>query len=307
MHLQTESVSCNACGADDFQPISAETYRLQDAEVSLGVVRCNSCQLVYTNPRLTRESTLQVYQHDTEHTISSNYCWSGDHTSARFAPLLRRLRAYAPAGRLLDVGCGSGDFLRVASTTGQWELTGIEPVPDAAAEARQSCTATIHTSVLEEVSFEPRAFDVISMLGVLEHVHDPAETLQTAHKLLKPGGLLAIYVPNFSYLRFKDLGSICLLRTGRWSDLHPQEHQFQFTQQTLKALLDSNGFDVLRIDVGRPFAVGSPAKRLLKNISFRAVQALWKMTGVHLGGLEVIARVQSCEPNRKESRTLHAA
>ncbi len=291
MQLQTERVSCNSCGASGYQKVTSEVYELDGSQVSLGVVRCDRCKLVYTNPRLTQDSTFLVYKEDTNHTISSNYCWSGDHSQARFTPLIRRLQELSPTGKLLDVGCGSGDFLRAASQSGSWDSAGVEPVEIAAESARSASDAVVHACVLEKAPISPSSMDIVTMLGVLEHLHDPADTLSTVRQLLKPSGLLAIYVPNFNYLRIKDTGPLCFLRRRRWSDLHPQEHQFHFTINTLHALLQKNGFDVLRTDVGQPFAVGNTVVRNLKRGFHIGVQALWRQTGVHLGGLEVIARV----------------
>ena len=76
---------------------------------------------------------------------------------------------------------------------------------------------------------ESESVDIVALMGVLEHLHDPLKTLQRVHGLLRPGGVLAVYVPNFSYLRIKDTGLVAMARRGRWSDLHPQEHLFHFT------------------------------------------------------------------------------
>lgn len=291
MRLATEDVTCDACGSTTTRTIATEAYRLHDSEVELKVVRCNRCRLTYTSPRLDQESTFLMYSHDAGQTISGNYCWSGDHSKARFLPLVSRLRELCPDGQLLDVGCGSGDFLRVAGQEASWDVVGIEPVRDAALTAQAASGATVHNCVLEEAPFEAGSLSIVSMLGVLEHVHSPTAILSRVRHLLKPGGLLAIYVPNFHYLRLKDTGPFCYLRRGRWSDLHPQEHQFHFTKTTLCSTLERCGYEVLRVDVGQPFAVGSKATRMMKQGLSLGVQMLWKLAGIHLGGLEVIARV----------------
>jgi|GEM_PF-5656970 len=291
MQLQTERVSCDSCGSSHCEQVAAEDYELNGSCVSLGIMRCSHCRLVYTSPRLTQDSTFQMYSHDAAQTISGNYCWSGDHSKARFLPLIERLQEFCPTGKLLDVGCGSGDFLRVASQETAWEVAGVEPVSDAARCAKAASRATVYECVLEKTPLEEGTLDIVSMLGVLEHVHSPTSTLARVQHLLKPTGLLAIYVPNFHYLRLKDTGPVCYLRRGRWSDLHPQEHQFHFTKNTLRSTLERCGFEVLRMDVGQPFAVGSKLTRVAKKGLHSGIQALWNLSGIHLGGLEVIARV----------------
>jgi hypothetical protein len=84
---------------------------------------------------------------------------------------------------------------------------------------------------------------------------------------------------------------LCYGRTGRWSKLHPQEHLFQYTPRTLSQIFNASGFDVLRIDLGKPFTPRSILKRAIKETAYWATRALKASTGIHLGGIEIIARV----------------
>jgi hypothetical protein len=103
--------------------------------------------------------------------------------------------------------------------------------------------------------------------------------------------VLAAYVPNFNYLVWKDAGPVSYVRTGRWSQLHPQEHLFHYTPRSLTRILQACGFDVLRIDVGRPFASSRVARQVLKQAAYWAACAMKLSTGIHLGGIEVLARI----------------
>jgi SAM-dependent methyltransferase len=167
---------------------------------------------------------------------------------------------------------------------------GIEPSAEAAGEARRRSGVDVLASTLEESSFQEGSFDVISMLGVMEHLHDPLGTLKLARSLLKPNGVLATYVPNFNYLRLKDTGLVCRLRNGCWSSLHPQEHLYHYTPATLTRTLETGGFALLRIDIGKPFSHGGALTRLAKGSAYLAVSALRALTGLHLGGIEAICR-----------------
>ena len=288
--LVTEQVPCNICGCPKSQRLFSVTYRLGESTADLGIVRCWQCGLVYVSPRLTFESTQDVYRQDGQQTISHNYCWDGNRDGDRFQPLLGRLANLVPRGQLLDVGCGSGQFLSEARRFGKWDLFGVEPMQEAAKQAAQDAGCTVHAATLDELKLPSGSFDVVTMLGVLEHLHNPRDTLERVRSLLKPSGILAVYVPNFNYLRFKDAGLLCYLRRGQWSSLHPQEHQYQFTKWTLKLMLEAGGFEQLRVDIGRPFKQGGLIKRGLKKLAFVGVCGLRVMTGIHLGGLEVIAR-----------------
>ncbi len=298
--LLTEEVGCNLCGSRESRRLLTEEYRLQDSCASLGLNRCRDCGLVYVSPRLTTASTLHVYEHDAANTISHHYCWEGSDDASRFRPLLDRLRTVVPSGRLLDVGCGGGHLLAEARRSGNWDVVGIEPVQEVARQAARFSGAKVYPTTLEQTPLEPGSFDVITLLGVLEHVHDPSGLLQRVSTLLRPGGALAVYVPNFNYLRWKDAGILSWLRTRRWSVLHPQEHQFQYTPRTLTSLLEHQGFELERIDLGQPFSHGSAWQQGMKNMAFLGLQGLHHLTGIHLAGIEAIAR-QSDTTTRKAS------
>ena len=288
--LQTESTRCVCCDSPDSKRLFTERYTLQGSSAELGINRCRTCGLVYVSPRLTEESTRLVYERDTEHTISHNYCWDGSVSEARFRPLLRRLSEVSVPGGLLDVGCGGGHFMRAARRTGRWEVTGIDPVSSAARQAREYTGCEVEATTLERARFRSESFSVVTMLGVLEHVHDPVGLLNRAWELLDTGGVLAAYVPNYAYLRLKDAGPLCYARRGRWSELHPQEHVFQYTSSSLRRLLEQCGFVPLREDVGRPFITGSRGLQALKEAAYAVAAGLHRVTGFNAGGLEVIAR-----------------
>jgi SAM-dependent methyltransferase len=294
--LEVEQVACGGCGADRPARLFSETYRLLQQSVLLGINRCGDCGLVYVSPRLTPTATQLVYEHDAEHTISHNYCWSGSASEQRFRPLLARLAKLGKPGRLLDVGCGGGHFLRAAAAAGRWQVAGIEPVSDAARQAAHYAKCDVHCTTLDRVNLAPESQQVVTLLGVLEHVHEPRQTLIEAHQLLASDGLLGIYVPNFDYLRLKDAGPLARLRFGQSSHLHPQEHLFGYQAKTMVRLLEATGYHIERIDVGPPFAHGWLAKRLAKQLAFAGVRLLYRTTGIHLGGLEIIARKRPAEP-----------
>lgn len=287
--LQTESVPCGVCGKDAPRPLYYEAYELHGQSVQLGIKRCGECGQVYVSPRLDRNSVQLVYEADAVETISHNYCWSGETSDARFGPLLGRLKQAQPSGALLDVGCGNGSFLSAANQLKCWDLYGVDPVVTAIAQAQKRVAAKFACSTLEDTSYTDESFSIVSMLGVLEHLHDPLTTLRRAHRLLQPGGVLAVYVPNFHYLRLKDAGLASWLRDGRWSSLAPQEHLFHFTPNTLQQLLARAGFETSRVDVGRPFLRKQGWKRWLKQTAFAATLLLHRTTRIHMGGLEVLA------------------
>ncbi len=107
--------------------------------------------------------------------------------------------ATGPAGRMIDVGCGSGEYLSQMRHLG-WEVEGIEPDARAVGRARNVHGLKVQCAVPEEGRFPLGSFDLVTMIHVIEHVHDPAELVATCRRWLKPGGRLIVVTPNSSSL-----------------------------------------------------------------------------------------------------------
>src|SRR5262249_10862408 len=101
--------------------------------------------------------------------------------------LIRKVR---PSGKLLEIGCARGDFLRVAEES--FDIYGVEPNPDLAESA--SRIAPVHPDVIERTPWS--GFDVIATFHVIEHVDSPRSFIRAAIERLRPGGLLVIETPN---------------------------------------------------------------------------------------------------------------
>ncbi len=137
-------------------------------------------------------------------------------------------------GRLLDVGCGTGGGLASLREQG-WDVTGIELNSAAALLARQRVDGRIHIGDFEEVSLAGECFDVIRFCHSLEHLPSPRRALEKAHRLLQPGGLLWIEVPNAASLERRIFGR-------HWFAWGLPEHLYHFTPRTLARLLACTSF-----------------------------------------------------------------
>jgi SAM-dependent methyltransferase len=234
--------------------------------------RCSSCRSAYLNPR-PNEQTIGLaysyyYTHSSAVELRANslvaklrLSLGNDYRNARygtrFRPAIRLLGRTAvklipkvrdridieyrsmprptQEARLLDVGCGNGDFLRVAMKAG-WCVAGVEPDPESRAIAHK-LGADVRPSLNDWP--ENEHFQHITASHVIEHVHDPRLFLEQLNRLLVPGGMLYIQTPNLdapTYLRF-----------GRhWRGLEPPRHLVLFTKDSLVSLLQQTGFDLVR-------------------------------------------------------------
>lgn len=120
--------------------------------------------------------------------------------AAAVAPLRERLESDMlwvpgpPAGRLLDVGCGSGDVLLALRRWG-WSVCGVEPDPAAAAAARAQ-GLDVRTGFVTDLPADGGPFDAVVLSHVIEHVADPVGTLAACGRVLRPGGRLYVVTPN---------------------------------------------------------------------------------------------------------------
>ena len=134
--------------------------------------------------------------------------------------------------KLLDVGCGNGEFLLRARCAG-WDVKGLEPDPDAAAMARKA-GLDVYVGTVEEAPYEEGSFDVITSHQVIEHVPDPYAFLDALIKWLRPGGTLWLGTPNAC--------AWLLRRFGRhYVQLHVPYHLFLFSPDALLRALKTRG------------------------------------------------------------------
>ena len=136
---------------------------------------------------------------------------------------------------LLDVGCGTGDFLKVAKDN-HWEVFGIEPNKNARDIANQKTNNTVF-DVEHLFKFEPNSFDVITLWHVLEHLPKLDEHISIFESLLKPSGRLIIAVPNFkSYdaLHYKNF----------WAAFDVPRHLWHFSKASISKLVSRQNMKV---------------------------------------------------------------
>jgi SAM-dependent methyltransferase len=101
----------------------------------------------------------------------------------------------ATPGRLLDVGCGNGQFLNKMHTRG-WEVCGVDFDPKAVENARQLYKLDVRAGSLADQHFPDSSFDAVTANHVIEHLPDPVAFLGEARRIVKPGGCLIVTTPN---------------------------------------------------------------------------------------------------------------
>jgi SAM-dependent methyltransferase len=152
---------------------------------------------------------------------------------------LKEFEPYQQTGRLLEIGCSTGSFLSHARSA-RWQEFGVEPVESSARHGIEQLGLNIHVGTLETAACDADSFDVAYSNAVIEHLQHPADIMNEAFRVLRPGGLFYADTVNLDSYTWRFLGP-------RWKLFDPRMHLSLFTPDTLRAYCEKTGFQVLRL------------------------------------------------------------
>ncbi len=210
------------------------------------LARCEGCGLVRSEPVLSKEELGDYY--------SEPYYGAGQQkftglvewltqldNQQRARKLLALLHTYKKDNpetvpRILDIGCGRANLLAALSRLG-CECHGVERAEFPLDQPPPG--VHLHRGELTKLSPETNRFDAVVLWHVLEHLNDPVITLKTVTRLMRPGGILALAVPNFGSWQ-------AALFKSAWFHLDLPRHTYHFNRHTLKSLLHHAGLQPLK-------------------------------------------------------------
>ena len=200
--------------------------------------------MLETFPQPAANDLQKYYQSEDyiSHTDSKRNLFERVYHLARSFALKRKLNLIQKEcngkGSLLDVGCGTGDFLEVALRN-EWIVKGIEPNETARAIAnRKTNGAVIDPSEINHL--ESERYDIITLWHVLEHLPDLELEVKRLKKLLKPSGKIIIAVPNYNSFDAKYYNSY-------WAAYDAPRHLWHFSQNSIKRLFNEQGISTTKI------------------------------------------------------------
>ena len=238
--VELEDRPCpNGCDRAD-EKVLEGFDRLHQVPGKFAVVRCQHCQLMRTNPRPTSGTIAAYYPSDygPYQDDAVSHAQPAGPLRTALEKLLglqqRRLPPITP-GRLLEVGCASGQYLLAAKLAG-WQVEGIEFSAAAASNARQK-GLPVQTATIDTATPPQGAVDVVAAWMVLEHLHEPVKSLQRLRSWVKDDGYLVASVPDASSwdMRFFK---------GNWYALQVPTHLFHYTPDSLTETLAKGGWQL---------------------------------------------------------------
>jgi 2-polyprenyl-3-methyl-5-hydroxy-6-metoxy-1,4-benzoquinol methylase len=204
--------------------------------------KCSDCELLFTNPRPTEDKIgpyynfPEYYSHEDKAKNLTQWIYQKvrNYSISRKVHFIKSLRK---KGKLLDYGCGTGEFLKAAKNQG-WQISGIEPNEKARARANLKLNEKVKDSI--EVLNKNSDFDVITLFHVLEHIHALRKTVKKILTHLKSDGYLIVAVPNAT--------SWDAIKYGKnWAGWDVPRHLYHFNAKSIQIFQTEFGLELKEI------------------------------------------------------------
>jgi 2-polyprenyl-3-methyl-5-hydroxy-6-metoxy-1,4-benzoquinol methylase len=241
--LKLTRVQCCVCEREDAAKIGAgRDYEYRTSDDVFAAVQCNSCGLVYLNPRpeISEFETIYPPSYHAFDFAAEDYGIVYKIRSRLEAKRLSSWCANLPDdARILDVGCGDGFHLNLLKQYGEksWTLEGID-LDKRAVEMARKTGLKIHLGTIEDLDLPENYYDLAFMIQTVEHVEKPDAILRAEKRILKPGGKLVIVTDNTDSIDFG------LFKKSYWGGYHFPRHWNLFNRKSLTKLAEKVGFEV---------------------------------------------------------------
>ena len=207
------------------------------------IAECDSCKFKFTNPRPFEREIGGYYKSEDyiSHSNTSKGFINSIYQSVRKYTIKKKVQlinSLNKKGRLLDIGCGTGEFLNMCQNNG-WKTKGIEPSP----EARRFGIDNYKLEIDDESGIEKledHSFEIITLWHVLEHVPQLNKRVGELKRLLKLDGTLIIAVPNCNSLDAK-------IYKEHWAAYDVPRHLYHFTPSDIESLFSKHKMLIINI------------------------------------------------------------
>ena len=207
--------------------------------------RCLNCGLVSLHPRPTVQELMKNYE---------DYLPTPSEEIDKWEKMVKQIidksadlieaRTNTSRGKLLDVGCGYGFFLKEMKLRG-WDVEGVEVSQTGRQYSQDKWSIHVYSQPLEDLDIPENSFDVVTLFYLIEHVNDPLVLLREVNRIIRPGGLILLRWPHTTPI-VRILGPL-----SRKLDLyHTPYHLYDFSPETMKMLLAITDFKNVETIIG---------------------------------------------------------
>ena len=264
---------CILCGSKDNPTVFIEE--------SIPIVTCQNCNHTYSTYQQDEHYDGYWDQDTIEYDLE---WWDKAHRKVYTYFIDKFLKG--KSGKLLDVGCGLGFFLKsVEGSAPEWSTTGFEISEQAVKFAvEQNGLPQVKAGMVESGNLEKNAFDTITLWDVIEHLPNPEPLLKHLYDLLKPGGVLYIQTPNFPIQWIKAKAKELI--KGNKPGIHyleVRDHIQNYSEKSLGMMGEKIGFVSTKFEVIPPIMSVSGSRNKLglfvKWVYYLVTKALFQITG----------------------------
>ena len=241
--MNLTQVNCCVCESSDATLVGkGKDFEYHTSPDTFLARQCNSCGLVYLNPRPAISELEKIYP-----TTYHAYDFSKKNFGLVYKirsrleawRLLNHCRNLPDDARILDIGCGDGFHLGLLREFGKksWTLEGVDINKQAIEKATRSGFQA-HLGAAEEIDLPNENYDLVFMIQTIEHLEKPDEVLRVTNKLLRKGGRLVIVTDNTDSIDFK------IFKDQYWGGYHFPRHWNLFNRHSLTKLAEKTGFEI---------------------------------------------------------------
>lgn len=255
----TTILNCNMCGASNaHHKILGKRLNQSQGKnpksktgITTTVVKCKSCNLIFSNPQPTPFDIQDHYGIPPESYWNEEYFISKDDHFINEINILKKLMHLSQGLKALDIGAGIGKSMIALEKIG-FETCGLEPSESfykKAIEKMKIDPEKLKLGMIEEIDYKENEFDFITFGAVMEHLYSPSKSIEKALKWLKPNGIIHIEVPSSHWLINRLINFYYKLRgtdyVGNISPMHPPYHLYEFGLDSFKQHGEKNNYEVI--------------------------------------------------------------
>lgn len=189
---------CPVCGAAKRTALHRQQFL--DSPVCNGydVTICSNCGAAFADGIPSQVEIDRYYTEQSKYAQADSGGAESHWDYKRFEAIAEQIGSYLASTdvKILDIGCATGGLLSVFRSRGYTNLTGVDPSPECARAAMKLHGVEVAVATIAQLGIWTERFDLILLVGVLEHIGDAKDAIRVIDRLLNPGGLIYCAVPD---------------------------------------------------------------------------------------------------------------